>query len=146
MSERRPSRARHWPWVVLVLLALNLMFALAIAAVAWESGDALAAEGMRVFIDGRQIHLPSLEGRHFLMLVGALFVLGIVLLVVVPAAVLLALLAALLAIVLALLLSVAAAVAFTSPLWLPLLLLWLMVRPKPGAPRPPRPEREAAPA
>jgi hypothetical protein len=118
--------------LLLVLLALNLVFAFSLATLVWYAGDMLAEEGVRILVDGQPWSMSALEERHFLVLVTAAFAIGLVLMVIVPFGLLLGLGGVALGIIAAAAAAVLAVTLALSPLWVPALLIWLVVRRRPA--------------
>jgi len=128
---RPPRRRRLWPWLLGGLLLLLLLVALAgTAALLTVGRDAL--EGAVVQVNGQRLEARMLDidnlGFGVLGLVVALLLAGMTVVLVVPLSVVLALGAAALGLGLALLAVVATLLVFLSPLWVAVLLLWLMLR------------------
>ena len=139
-ASARPRR-RLWPWLLAGLLLLSLLAAG--SGLAWVMGTADAFDdGLHIVVgnqdwtgDGAGSWLAVVAG---LMAGGAALVAGVltvlvVVLLVVPLALALALLGVALGIAAAVFSLLAVAAAGLLPLWLPLLLLWLLLRRKPAA-------------
>ena len=129
-TARRAPR-RRWPLVVLGIAFLLLAVATLMAgSLAWAL-DELSAQGLRVTIDGRSWSLEQqLHQVPFAAVVGTLLLVALALLLLVPMAVLGALLLVALALLCALGAAALAALVALSPLWLAVLLLWLVLRPR----------------
>ena len=125
-------RRRVWPWVLLGLFVLALLLAASGASLLLALADG-AREGVNVTIDGERWggFDPDRESWPLAFAGVAGVLLGVM--VVVPCAVLLGLVAAAVGIGAALLALLLAAAVALSPLWLPLLVLWLMLRRRPPA-------------
>lgn len=125
------ARRRLWPWVLggLLLLAVLLVISGAVTLASLLHGG---SDGLHVSIDGDDFSFGLLDGISGLVAVAGVFI-GIVVallcvLLVVPLTLLLVLLGVALAVagvLLAVLLVVGVAL---SPLWLVVLLLWLVLR------------------
>ena len=131
-------RRARWPWVlagVLLLTTLLLGIGTMAAWTAWIAVSEFASEGISIVVDGQRwdgLHpeqvLAALAGLGLAGALGAgalLFCLGLV----VPLALALVLLAVGLVIAAALAAVGLALGLALLPLWLPLLLLWLLLRP-----------------
>lgn len=136
-----PRRRARWPWVLgAVLLLLVALLGMG-AVAAWAALSEAASEGVSIVINGhRWDELRPEQGLAALAglgLAGALVIGSLLLCVglIVPLLLALVLMIVGLAIAVALAaVGVALAVAL-SPLWLPLLLLWLLLRPaRPAGP------------
>ena len=142
----RPPR-RLWPWVLGGLLALTLATVVGGTLALLALADS-AREGVQVVIGGERWEAP-LWGAQWgvfpaLMAVlgtgGALLCVLLAVLLVVPAIIGVVLLCVALGLGSVLLVALCVVLATTSPLWLLLLILWLVLRKKPG------PAPAAAPA
>ena len=130
-----PMHRRRWPWVLLVMLLAMGMAAL-LGAVSLLDLLVAAQDSWQVSIDGERWHPPFIEPEHAALAVVAAMAALFVLLLVLPMAVLLVLAAVALAVALAIALAVgsgvllvlAVASVLLSPVWLPCLLLWLLLR------------------
>lgn len=130
-----PRRRARWPWVLGAALLL-LMVLLAVGAVAaWAALSGVVHEGVSIVVDGHR--WDDLLPEHAwaavvsLGLTGALLIGALLLCVGLVVPLLLALVLLIVGLVIAVALSavgVALGLAL-SPLWLPLLLLWLLLRP-----------------
>ena len=126
----RPRRS-VWPWVLLAAALVLLLIVAAGASAVMGLADA-AQDGFHVIIDGdewRPVILASDPGRLAWLGVGAAIV---VVLFVVPLVLLLAFVAAGLGVGVAMLAMLLAVALALSPLWLVLLLVWLLLRGKPA--------------
>jgi hypothetical protein len=128
-----PRHKRRWPWLLFGALVLLLLVAGLTAALLDLAIDTLDRD-TTISIDGQRWQLASLHGAHLLGAVIALLVTALVALVVVPLVVLLALLGAALGIGVALLALLGVMALALSPLWMLVLLLWLLLRPARRAP------------
>jgi hypothetical protein len=130
-----PPPRRIWPWVLAGLFVMVLCGMVAGGFALWALLDS-AREGWHVIIGGEPWDPPVGGIVAALGLGGALLAVVVVALVV-PLALLAAVLCALLGIGVAMLAAVAALTVMLSPLCLPVLLLWLLLRRKPRAALPP---------
>jgi len=121
-------RRRRWRWWLFGTLVALLSMAWLLACAVGLLIDALDP-ATTISIDGQRWELASLRGTHVLGLVFALLIAAAVVLVVVPLVVLLALLCAALCVGVALLAVLGSLALALSPLWLLVLLLWLLLRP-----------------
>lgn len=129
-----PRPPRRWPWVLLAIVAL-LVLATAVSGAHLLRLLFDGQEGWQLVVHGEDLLAHELGFGKALALVGALLLAVLIALIVVPLAVGLALLAASVGVGLAVLVLAALALIALSPLLLPLLLIWLIVRrPRTGAP------------
>jgi hypothetical protein len=136
-SRRRP---RLWPWLLggLMLLLAALAGTAALLTVGRE-----ALEGAVIHINGQRWDASALDvdrlGWGVFGITAGLVGAGLVVLLVVPLSVALGLAAAALGVGSALLVVLGVAALLLSPLWLALLLLWMLLRrARPGAAHPAR--------
>ena len=122
-----PRRRAVWPWVLLGLLTLVLSAAMVGTAALITLAES-AGEGVQVTINGERWDGISLEPGHWPLAFAGIVTTLLVVLVAVPCTVLLALASAALGVGIALLAVLAVAAVALSPLWLPVLLLWLLLR------------------
>ena len=130
-----PQR-RLWPWFAAAFLVLALLVGVACVAALWSLADS-AQHGLHISVNGDDWEPMIVGGDHWALALLGVGIAAVVVAVVVPVALLLALLATVLGVGLALLavvgsVSLVAALAL-SPLWLLALLLWLLLRRRPGA-------------
>jgi hypothetical protein len=135
----RPPR-RIWPWVLGGLLGLTLA-AVAGGTLALLALADSAREGLHVVVDGERWDAPVWGVVPAVLAVlgtgGALLCALLVVLLVVPVTVGAVLLCVALGLGIVLAVALGVVLATTSPLWLLLLILWLVFRKKPGpAPAP----------
>ena len=125
-------RGAVWPWVLLILVVLTALLAASGASVLMALLQH-AGDGVDITINGERWDGLGSAGEHpGLAFVGIAAGL-LAVLVVVPLAVLVSLLAAALGIGVALLALLAVTAVALSPLWLIVLLLWLVLRrPRPA--------------
>jgi hypothetical protein len=134
-ANTAPRRRARWPWVLGAALLLMVLLLAAGTVAAWAALTGVVNEGISIVVDGHR--WDDLLPEHAwaavvsLGLTGALIVGALLMCVglLVPLVLSLALLIVGLVVAVALAaVGVALAVAL-SPLWLPLLLLWLLLRP-----------------
>lgn len=121
-----------WPWVLLGLFVLMLLLAASGASLLLALADGLR-EGVSITIDGERWGSFDLGEEHWPLAFAGVAVALMVALVAVPFTVLLALLATALGVGVALLSLLAVAAVALSPLWLAVLVLWLIFRRRPPA-------------
>jgi len=131
---------RLWPWLLGGLLLVLLMVALAgTAAILTVGREAL--EGAVIHINGQRWDAGALDvdrlGWGVFGIIAGLLLAGLLVTLVVTLSVTLGLAAAAMGVGLALLAVLAVAAVVLSPLWLVLLLLWVLLRrPRQSAPHP----------
>ncbi|MDP1648801.1 MAG: hypothetical protein Q8M01_11460 [Rubrivivax sp.] len=134
--RRKPAATAHaprravWPWVLLALFVLALLLAASGAALLLALADG-AREGVNVTIDGERWGHFELDRASWPLAFAGVALALLVMMVVVPCAVLLALVAAAVGIGVALLALLVVAAVALSPLWLIVLVLWLILRRRP---------------
>lgn len=139
---RPRRRPRLWPWLLGGLMLVLLLAALAGTAALLTVGRE-ALEGAVIHINGQRWDASALDvdslGWGVFGITAGLVGAGLVVLLVVPLSVALGLAAAALGVGSALLVVLGVAALLLSPLWLALLLLWLLLRrARPGAAHPAR--------
>jgi len=130
-SRARETPRSLWPWVLLGLFVLMLLAASG-ASLLLALADGMR-EGVSVTIDGERWGHFDLGEEHWTLAFAGVAVALMVALVVVPFTLLLALLAAALGVGVAVLSLLAVAAVALSPLWLLVLMLWLIFRRRPPA-------------
>jgi hypothetical protein len=116
-----------WPWLLLGLTVLLVLLA-AGATVELVQWLRQAHDGWELVIDGERIVRHDLGAGQVLLVLGGVLLAALIVLLVVPLAVGVGLLGAALGVGVALLALLAVAALALSPLWLPVLLLWLVLR------------------
>ena len=135
VTAASPRRRARWPWVLAGALLLSMALLAVGAMAAWAAITGVASEGVSIVVDGHRwddllpehawAALLSLGLTGALLISAVLFVVGLI----VPLVLALVLMIVGLAIAVALAAVGVALGLALSPLWLPLLLLWLLLRP-----------------